>query len=152
MKKFFFVSILLLTAIMISIAGYSSGAKANQDTCYIYVYRVGQFSGAGANWAVFLDDQKICKLSNNKYMRLAVTPGMHRISAKVGGVGVLKKETEVEIDVQKGQSHYIACNVKSSVIRVRLEMIEVTKSSANKQMEKMTLDNCQEEIDEKQGQ
>jgi Protein of unknown function (DUF2846) len=152
MKKFFFVSILLLTAIMISIAGYSSGDKANQDSCYIYVYRVGQFSGAGANWAVFLDDQKICKLSNNKYMRLAVTPGMHRISAKVGGVGVLKKETEVEIDAQKGQSHYIACNVKSSVIRVRLEMIEVTKSSANKQMEKMTLDNCQEEIDEKQGQ
>ncbi|MGZ8557078.1 MAG: DUF2846 domain-containing protein [Chitinophagaceae bacterium] len=110
----------------------------------MYVYRVGQFSGAAANWAVFLDDEKKCKLSNNKYMLLAVTPGKHKISAKVGGASLLKKETEVEIDAEAGGSYYIACNVKQSITRARLELIEVTKGTANKQMEKMSLDKCQD--------
>ena len=149
MRKIFFVSIMLLTGILVSNTGYCKASGSDGDTTYIYVYRVGQFSGAGANWAIYLDDQKICKLSNNRYMRLVVTPGMHRISAKVGGASLLKKETEIEIDAQTGQSHYVACNVKTSITRARLEMIEVTKSSAGKQMEKMTLDNCQEEIEEK---
>ena len=80
-------------------------------------------------------------------MRLAVTPGKHKISAKVGGASLFKKETEVEIEAEAGGTYYIACNVKQSITRARLEMIEVTKGSANKQMEKMSLDNCQESID-----
>lgn len=120
------------------------------DTCYIYVYRTGQFNGAGANWAVFLDGEKKCKLSNNRFMRLAVSPGKHMITAKVGGAGLFKKETEVEIEAEAGGSYYIACNVKQSITRARLEMLEVTKGTANKQMEKMVLDNCQGKIDEEE--
>jgi hypothetical protein len=148
MRKIVFALLFLSSAMFISNSAYS---RTDSDSTFIYVYRVGQFSGAGANWAVFLDDQKICKLSNNKYMKLAVAPGKHKISAKVGGVGLLKKETEIEVEAEAGGSYYVACNVKSSITRVRLEMIEVTKSSANKQMEKMSLDNCQETIDEKEA-
>jgi hypothetical protein len=108
---------------------------------------VGQWGGAGANWAIFVDEEKKCKLSNNKYMRIAVKPGKHRISAKVGGASLFKKETEIEIDAEAGGTYYVACNIKSSITRARLEMVEVTKNSANKQMEKMSLDNCQENID-----
>ena len=147
MRKVFFVSAMLIACILISDTGYCKMRQPTGDTTYIYVYRVGQFSGAGANWAVFLDDEKKCKLSNNKYMRLAVTPGKHKISAKVGGASLFKKETEVEIEAEAGGTYYIACNVKQSITRARLEMIEVTKGSANKQMEKMSLDNCQESID-----
>src|SRR5687768_14453448 len=114
------------------------------DKAYIYVYRVGQFSAAAANWSVFADGQKICKLSNNKFIKHEVKPGKHVYTAKVGGVGILKKETEVEINAEPGQSYYIACNVKTSFTRSRLELIEVTKNTGEKQMEKMTLDNCQE--------
>jgi hypothetical protein len=53
----------------------------------------------------------------------------------------------VEIEVEPGGSYYVACNVKQSITRARLEMIEVTKGSANKQMEKMSLDKCQENQD-----
>ena len=138
---------MLLAGILISNSGYAGANQPTGDTTYIYVYRVGQFSGAGANWAVFVDEQKKCKLSNNKYMLLAVTPGKHKISAKIGGASILKKETEIEIDAEAGRSYYIACNVKQSITRARLELLEVTKSTANKQMEKMSLDNCQENLD-----
>lgn len=62
-------------------------------------------------------------------------------------VGLLKKETEIELETEAGKSYYIACNVKTSITRARLELIEVTKSTADKQMAKMSLDHCQDKID-----
>ena len=79
-----------------------------------------------------------------------VKPGKHIYTAKIGGIGLMKKETEIEIECEAGRSYYIACNVKQSITRARLELLEVTKSSADKQMAKMSLDNCQDAIDEKQ--
>lgn len=135
------LSLLLLTA--------ASFTKTNPpaETATIYVYRVGQFGAAAANWAVFADGEKICKLSNNKFIKHEVQPGKHIYTAKVGGVGLLKKETELEIEAEAGKSYYVACNVKSSVTRTRMELIEVTKGTGEKQMAGMTLDNCQEKID-----
>jgi len=147
MKKILLI-VFLLAAIVMNKQANAGAKSVTEDTTYIYVYRGGQFSGAGSNWAVFLDGKKMCKLSNNKYMRLAVTPGKHTISAKIGGAELFKKETVVEIEAEAGGSYYVACNVKQSFTRARLEMVEVTKNSANKQMEKMTLDNCQEAIDQ----
>jgi hypothetical protein len=118
------------------------------DEATIYIYRTGQFMGAGNNWALFLDGKKICKLSNNKFIKLTVPKGKHTVNSHVGGVGLFKKETDIEIDAEPGQSYYIACNVKQSITRARLELIEVTKSTADKQMKNMALDNCQEDIDE----
>lgn len=151
MKKIILLS-LVISGLAISPAAYSRitpGSPTN-DTTYIYIYRTGQFSGAGANWAIFLDGEKKCKLSNNRFMRLAVAPGKHTISAKIGGASLFKKETEVEIEAEAGGNYYVACNIKQSITRARLEMIEVTKNSANKQMEGMVLDNCQGKIDDEE--
>jgi Protein of unknown function (DUF2846). len=124
-------------------------ASPEEDMATVYIYRVGQFNAAAANWAIFADEQKICKLSNNKFIMYKTKPGKHVFTAKIGGVGLMKKETEIEIEAEAGKSYYIACNVKQSFTRSRLELIEVTKSSADKQMAKMSLDNCQENLDAK---
>ncbi|HEX2848820.1 MAG TPA: DUF2846 domain-containing protein [Chitinophagaceae bacterium] len=152
MKKIILLSF-VISALAISPAAYSCTTPGNptNDSTYIYIYRTGQFNGAAANWAIFLDGEKKCKLSNNRFMRLAVAPGKHTVSAKIGGASLFKKETEVEIEAEAGGSYYVACNVKQSITRARLELIEVAKSTANKQMEKMVLDNCQEKIDEGEG-
>lgn len=141
-----FISLLFLTIT----AFHRPPSPAADDTATVYVYRVGQFGAAAANWSIWADGKKICKLSNNKFIMAKVQPGKHVFTAKIGGMSLLKKETEIEIDAEAGQSYYIACNVKQSITRARLEMIEVTKHSAEKQMEKMSLDNCQERIDEKE--
>ncbi len=135
----------LLALVVITMA---AKPKDEPKTATIYIYRTGQFMAAGNNWSMFVDDKKVCKLSNNKYMQITVPVGKHSISAKVGGVQMFKKETVIDIDAEAGGTYYIACNVKSSITRARLEMLEVTKSTAEKQLKDMKVDNCQEEIEE----
>ena len=148
MKKVFF-ALLCLCAGVLTFAGTNPNPKPNAETATIYIYRTGSWAGAANNWAMFVDDKKVCKLSNNRYIKVEVAPGKHRVSSKIGGIEVLKKETEIEIDAEAGKSYFVACNVKQSITRARLEMTEVTKSSADKQMAKMTLDKCQEERETK---
>jgi hypothetical protein len=69
----------------------STPAAPPADSAVIYIYRVGQFMGAGANWSMFVNEDKLCKLSNNKFMRVVVKPGKHTISSRIGGVGLFKK-------------------------------------------------------------
>ena len=145
MRKLLFAFILF---IYLSVDTKASETQPG-DSAIIYIYRGGQAGGAAANWAMFVDENKLCKLSNNKFIRVAVAPGKHTISAKIGGVGLMKKETEVEVETEAGGEYYIACNIKQSITRARLEMIEVTKGTGKKQREKMTLDNCQTDIDKK---
>lgn len=147
MKKILFACMALVMG-MATLAG-SGDPKPKAETATIYIYRTGSWSGAANNWAMFVDEKKICKLSNNRFIKVEVAPGKHRVSSKIGGLEVLKKETEVEIEAEAGKSYYVSCNVKQSLTRARLEMTEVTKSSADKQMEKMTLDKCQETAEEK---
>lgn len=128
----------------------STTYHAADDQATIYIYRTGQFTGAGANWAMYVDGKKVCKLSNNKFFKVTVAKGKHTINSKMGGPSLFKKETEVEIDAEPGQSYYVACNIKQSFTRARLEMMEVTKSTAEKQMKNMALDNCQDAIDKDQ--
>jgi hypothetical protein len=138
---------ILLTAafaILSLISVAQPSINKSPDSTYVYIYRTGQFNGSLANWTIFVDGQKTCKLSNNRFIRVMIQPGKHTIAAKLSGASVFKKGTEVEIDAEKGNNYFVACNIKSSITRARLEMIEVTKSTGVKQMEKMVLDNCQE--------
>jgi len=139
---------LLLTVVLsifslTSFAQPGGGNSKSGDSCFIFIYRGGQLTGSLANWTIYVDEQKLCKLSNNRYIQVPVKPGKHQVTAKLSGVSVMKKETEVEIDAEPGGSYYVACNVKQSITRARLEMIEVTKSTGTKQMENMSMDNCE---------
>jgi Protein of unknown function (DUF2846). len=145
---------LILAPIFVTIsfavsAKASNCLKPNVDSSFIYIFRVGEWVDAPANWAIYLDTEKICKLSNNKFVQVPTKPGKHIISARVGGVVVLKKETRLKVEVEVGGSNYIACKVENKLFkRARLEMMEVTKSSADEQMGKMTLDHCEEGLEE----
>lgn len=146
MKRLTFLLAVLLAFTGVQAQNQTSSAS-NPEMATIYIYRGGQFTGAAANWALFVDGKKICKLSNNKFIKVTVPAGKRVITSKIGGVEVFKKETLIEIEAEAGKSYYVACTVKQSIMRARMEFMEVTKSTADKQMEGMSLDNCQENID-----
>jgi hypothetical protein len=145
MKKIFLLLMVVIPAITYAQSTDSTAVKS--DKASIYIYRGGQFSGALSNWAIFLDGKKICKISNGKYLKVEVAPGKHEIEAKIGGITVMKKKTFIDIEAEAGGTYYISCVMKQSITRARLEMTEVTKNSAKRDMEKLTEDNCQNTID-----
>ncbi len=150
MIKYFFLSgVIFLTAFLSYDQSIdNSNADVSQDSSFIYIYRGGQFGGALTNFSIWLDNDKLCKLSNGRFFRIAVKPGTHVVSAKRGGVGIAKKETEVEVDVEKGKSYYVSCSMKQSITRVRLEMQEVMPKTGVKDIEKMKVDNCQGKVED----
>ncbi len=142
MKTF---TLVVLSTLLLSINGKSQ--TNNTDESYIYFYRDGQFGGALSNYKMFVDDKKVCKISNDRWFKVTVTPGKHDIEAKIGGTSIMKKETSLSIVTEPGKSYYISCDIKRSVTRSRMEMEEVTENTAKRKMADMKEDKCQEEDD-----
>ena len=114
---------------------------------YIIVFRGGQFGSALSNYSIFIDGKKVCKLSNGKYFKYPVSPGKHEIEARKAGVDILKKETVTSIITEAGKNNYISCSIKRSVLRERIEMIEVVQNSGKQSTDNLKEDNCQSEIE-----
>lgn len=127
----------------------SVSTAPSADFATVYIYRGGQFFASTINYSIYVNGQKICKLSNNKYIQYKAKSGKLSITAQRGGVEVFKRETAVDLDVEMGKSYYVRGDVKSSITRTRLEMSEVTENTAKRDMKDMTVDNCQETMDAK---
>ena len=116
------------------------------DFATVYIYRGGQFFGSGINYSIYVNGEKICKLSNNKYIEYKAKPGKLSLTAQNGGIEVFKKETSLDFDVEAGKKYYVRGDIKSSITRTRLEMSEVTENTAKRDMNGMTVDNCQQAV------
>ena len=110
----------------------------------VCIYRGGQFMGALSNYAVYINGEKICKLSNERYIEYQAKPGTLNIMAKNGGVEMFKKETGLELTVEAGHKYYVRGDIKASITRARMELSEVTENTAKRDMAKLTVDNCQQ--------
>lgn len=133
---------LLAAGALLALTAFRSAPPAD-DYATVYIYRGGQFMGSLANYSVFINGQRICKLSNERYIEYHAKPGTLAISAKNGGVEVFKKETELELPVEAGRKYYVRGDIKSSLTRMRMELSEVTENTAKRDMTKLTVDNCQ---------
>lgn len=118
--------------------------KTKADFATVIIYRSGQAFALGLNYSIYANGEKICKLSNNRYIEYKAKPGKLSITAQRGGLEVFKRETGVDLDVQADKMYYVQGDVKSSLTRTRLELSEVTENTAKRDMKTMTVDNCQE--------
>ncbi len=128
-----------------TVAATNDGGKAK-----LVIYRDKQFAGSALNFALYINDVKLCKLSNNRYIEWEVDPGEVIVNAKRGGMEAFKKKTEIKLDAEAGATYYIRCDLQSSLMRTRMEMSEVTKNTASRDMEEMQADDCQNNMEENQ--
>jgi len=117
---------------------------STDDFATVYIYRGGQFFGSALNYAIFANEEMVCKLSNNRYIEYKAKPGKLSLTAHRGGVEIFKKETGLDLNVEAGKKYYVKGDQKSSITRTRLELSEVTENTANRDMKDMTVDACQE--------
>ena len=118
--------------------------NSTDDFATVYIYRGGQFFGSALNYAIFANEEMVCKLSNNRYIEYKAKPGKLSLTAHRGGVELFKKETGLDLNVEAGKKYYVKGDQKSSITRTRLELSEVTENTANRDMKDMTVDACQE--------
>ena len=143
MKITAYLSIACLLTLTTAFRSDLPATQPQEDYATVYIYRGGQFFGAMANYAIFANGQKICKISNNRYIEYKAKPGKLTLSAHVGGVEIFKKETGIDLDVEASKKYYVKGDQKSSITRTRLELSEVTENTAKRDMSGMTLDACQ---------
>ena len=115
---------------------------------YIIVFRSGQFASALSNYSIFIDGRKVCKLSNGKYFKYPVSPGEHQIEAKKAGVDIMKKETFTSVITKAGKNSYVICNIKTGLLREKLEIMEVVENAGRQSVNNLKEDNCQNDIEE----
>ena len=150
MKKHqIFLAVCLCTSLAAFRSDNTLPTRWADDVATLIIYRGGQAFGLGMNYSIFVNGQKICKLSNNRYIEYKAKPGKIALTAKRGGVEVFKRETGLDLDAKAGTTYYVQGDVKSSLTRTRLELSEVTESTAKRDMKDMGVDNCQESLNEK---
>jgi len=109
----------------------------------VIIYRTPQFQGAANNWAIFESGEKLCKLSNRRYMIYQREPGDSDFRVQVGGVQTWpKKVTGYEIPLEAGEVYFLKTNMKVSVTRTRVELVEVVERTAKKELQELLQDNC----------
>ncbi|QMW01241.1 DUF2846 domain-containing protein [Spirosoma foliorum] len=144
MKKVHLLAFVCLGLLTTAFRSDSINTDSRADFATVYIYRGGQFFGSALNYAIFANGEKICKLSNNRYIEYKAKPDQLSLTAHRGGIEVFKKETGLDIQVEAGKSYYVKGDQKSSITRTRLELSEVTENTAKRDMKDMTVDACQE--------
>jgi hypothetical protein len=112
----------------------------------LVVYRGRQHYASMLNYWVIVDGQKTCKLSNNKFVTIEVPAGTIQVAAKRSGVEVFKKEEMFSLEVAPDQIYFVQGNIKRGIVNRRMELAEVTKNTADRDMVKMKEDRCQMKV------
>ncbi|MPR33108.1 DUF2846 domain-containing protein [Salmonirosea aquatica] len=146
MNKLFSITLLPIVALLFAIQP-EADTLSNKvptpaaDPATVYFYRGKQFGSALQNFVLKADGKEICRLSVKRYVIYKGQPGKVAFSAVEGGLAIPKKEM-LELELEAGKSYYVQCDVKSGLVTTRMEMTEVTESTAKKKMEGLEADNC----------
>ncbi len=116
-----------------------------QSEAEIHIYRPGQFTGSLTNFTIYLNDDPVCKLSNNKRITLKVAEGKYQIQAKESGATIGKKKIYMDLETKSGEIYFIRGDVKTSFTRLRMELTRVFPDRYNTDIDdkNIELDICQ---------
>lgn len=145
MKTHFLQFCLILLAVMTlsASAPIAFTVAPKEEPATIYIYRKAELMMASLNYTIFVNDEKICKLSNNRYLTHQIKPGIVIVTSKTAGKAeLIKKKMEFELEVEAGGVYYIKCDVKWGLVRTRLELSEVTKNTAKRDLKGLGKDHC----------
>ena len=146
MTRLFSIAVLPALALLLAIQPEADPVSrtvstATADSATVYFYRGKQFTSALANYVLLANDKQICRLSVKRYVVYKALPGKVYFTSREGGLAIPKKE-QLELDLEAGKSYYVQCDVKTGLVTTRMEMTEVTESTAKKKMDGLQPDNC----------
>ena len=108
----------------------------------LYFIRSTGLQGGAVPFSIFMDNQKICKLNNNRYSIHEINPGEHNITMQFRGKK--PKDFGKVFNILPGNSYYFELGLKQvSKIDYRLYFHEISKNKADDLMKSLKEDvNC----------
>ncbi|MEZ0609232.1 DUF2846 domain-containing protein [Fibrella sp. WM1] len=115
--------------------------QPEKDKAVVVFYRKKQFSGAALNFTIRANGQEICRLSNKRYLIYKTSPGKTEFTTVAGGLNIPDKE-KLTLDLQAGKIYYVQGDMITRFFTNKMELSEVTESTAQKNLPEMKPDNC----------
>ena len=115
--------------------------STSPDSATVIFYRGGQLWRALVNFTIRANGQELCRLSNNRYMIYKSAPGKCTFTNVAGGLNIPDKE-KLEMELEGGKMYFVQCDLKSGFFTDRMEMTEVTESTAKRKLSGTLPDNC----------
>ncbi|NCD71155.1 hypothetical protein [Mucilaginibacter agri] len=124
------LSVALLTFICLS-------AYSQTPTGQIYFMRSTGYNGAAVNVRIYVDDQLVCKLKNNRFSIHDMAVGKHVVTVQPTGISNGKKSDPITVEVAEGKANYVNVVQRVSGYASYLSCEEVTQSSADNTLKKI---------------
>lgn len=106
-----------------------------QDDCaLLHIYRKNSLAGAAISYDLYLDDDKIFRVSNKSKTTIKITrEGLNTLSAKT------ETKIELPINIEFGKEYYIRCGMKMGALMGRPKIEVVDNSTGKSEFEKIRL-------------
>ncbi len=140
MRRLFTLLFLGLT-ICGTIAAQDYVQEVDEDTPgKIMFIRTTGYMGSASAIRVFIDEEFVCKLNNNKYSLHEVPAGTHLCSAQFGGKTSKEKAEKFDVEVRPGETVYMTLVLETGVMVNTVYAEEVTPRTADWKMAKLEQD------------
>lgn len=135
MKKHFLIS--LLAGIVLCLGTMTASAKgdepANKTTAKIILFRPFNFTNWSNNFSIFANNQRICKLSNNRFVEYEVAPGA--VSLKSNASFGISERKFLDLNVEAGKTYFVRCDVLNQFFAMTLDMTPIADEMGKKYLQ-----------------
>jgi hypothetical protein len=140
-RKFLFFCIVFISTFSTFAQEANEYYKPSPDNATVVFYRGSQLWRAAVNFTIRVDGVELCRLSNNRFLVYRTTPKTVNFTNVAGGLNIPNKE-KLEMQLEAGKIYFVQCDIKSGLFTDRMEMTEVTESTAKRKMDGVKPDNC----------
>ncbi len=132
MKKIFITTTILLFTGVFGVV-FSQELVENKegaDFGLVYFLRGKGHIGSATAFSAFIDEDRVCNLSNRRFSAHAVEPGEHEFRVQFDGGKTKKKAEVLKIDIEAGKTYYIQMTIQTGVFVNDLTPVEITRNTA----------------------
>lgn len=117
-------------------------AQTNNVDNYATVYFIREtgYMGKAGAFKVFVDNDYICKISDNRFITTTITPGAHAVSAQYYGKYRKSHTEKFEFTAEAGKTYYFTVTQVTGAFVNNIFCEEITENSAKNKMKDLRED------------
>jgi hypothetical protein len=140
MKYFFFTLVFLFVLTAANAQNDDGAAPDTINKARIYVIRATGITGSAVNMRIWVDSVVYCKIKNNRYAIIYVTPGAHNFYANTWDASKPNEKLALKMEVEAGKTYYMSMRMRERFFENQMFVEEVTYNTAAPLLQKYKRD------------